>query len=252
MLLAKDLLRDIRYSLSDVAKDRWTDERLLSLMTSAVKDIAKNTILFLETVIVTVQDDVADVDLSDRATKVVRAEYLDEPLDFKTFDEMDRRDRRWQLDKGDKIKCLVYDNQKRAKIRLYPVPVNAQSDYITYPNGLYGIVTDISYSDVQPVMHDHYGDISGVPDEALIKFYYVRKHDNVTDVDQELHVDELCEDPIKHYVVGHALRDNVDAQNRTFGTEELNRYYQMVNEFSIQREENFARVTRETQYRPMG
>lgn len=251
-MLAKDLLKDIRYSLSDTTRERWSDERLLSLMTEAIKELSAKTILFVETVIVVVQDDVVDVDLSDRATKIVRAEYMDEPLPMKAFAEMDHLDRRWQTKKGDKVQAIVYDKQKRGLVKLYPIPQNNIADYVTYPNGVYGIVTDLSYSDVQPVMHDHYGDISGVPDEALIKFYYVRKHENVTDVNQELKVDELCEAPIKKYVVGSALRDNIDAQNRTFGAEELNRYYQMINEYSLEKEHNFSRPLRETQYRPMG
>lgn len=249
---AKDLLKDIRSSLSDTTRTRWSDERLLSIMSSAIKDIAKNTILFVETTIVVVQNNVSKIDLSDRATKIVRAEYLDNPMEFKTFDEMDYISRKWQLEKGAEVKVIVFDKQKRGMVHLYPIPQNTQNQHITYPNGIYGILTDISYSDIQPIMHDHYGDASSIPDNALIKFYYVRKHENVVDVNQELFIDELCEDPIKHFVVGTALRDNIDAQNRTFGTEELNRYYQLVEEFSLQKEENFARVVRETRYSPMG
>lgn len=251
-MLAKNILDDIRYSLSDTRRERWSDERLLSLMTEAIKELAAKTILFVETVIVVVQDDVVDIDLSDRAVKIVRAEYLDLPIEFKTFEEMDCYKKQWQKDKGDKVEAIIYDKQKRGQVKLYPIPQNNIADYITYPNGVYGIVTDISYSDIQPVMYNNYGDISGIPENALIKFYYVRKHDNIVDVNQELNIDEICEAPIKRYVVGSALRDNIDAQNRTFGAEELNRYYQMVNEFSLEKEQNFTRALKETQYRPMG
>lgn len=251
-MLAKDLLKDIRYSLSDTTRERWSDERLLSLMSEAIKDLAAKTILFVETVFVVVQNNVVDIDLSDRATKIIRAEYLDELLALTSFAEMDAKNKAWQKEKGDTVKALVYDKQKRGLLKLYPIPQNNIADYVTYPNGLYGIVTDISYSDIQPVMHDHYGDISGVPDNAIIKLYYIRKHLQITDVNQELYIDELCEAPIKRYVVGCALRDNIDSQNRTFGTEELNRYYQLVNEYSLEKEQNFSRPLRNTEYRPMG
>ena len=92
---AKDILKDIRYSLSDNGTNkRWSDERLLSLLTQGIQDIAKNTVLFVESVIVTVQDDVVDIDLSDRATKITRVEYLDEPVALKSFAEMDDINRR--------------------------------------------------------------------------------------------------------------------------------------------------------------
>lgn len=249
---AKDLLEDIRYSLSDTGSNkRWSDKRLLSLLSAGIQDIAKTTILFVESVIVTVQDDVVDIDLSDRATKITRVEYLDEPVALKSFEEMDAINRRWQLEKGDKLRAVVYNEQKRGMVKLYPIIVNAMNENITYSSP-YGVITEISYSDIQPIMNDHYGDIAGIPDEALIKFYYIRKHDKVVDVNQEIYIDELVEKPLKHYVVGFALRDNADTHNRTVGNEEINLYKSFVEEFNIEKAENYARPMRVTQYSPLG
>ena len=49
MIKAKDIIRQARYSLSDIEADRWDDGRLLALPNNGIKDIAKNTTLFVET-----------------------------------------------------------------------------------------------------------------------------------------------------------------------------------------------------------
>ncbi len=248
---AKDILETVRYRLADTRKDRWTDKRLLALLSNGLKDIAKNTTLFVETVFVILQDNVVDIDLTDRAVKIIRVEYLDQVLPFITFDEMDKKDPEWQLAEGDEIEYIVYDKQARGCVKIYPIVTNQINDNIVY-NSNYGVVTSISYGDIQPYMSNVYGDISGIPDTGILKVYYIRKHDTITDIEQELEIDELCEDPLNHYIVGHALRDNQDTQNRAIGNEELNLYKSLVEEFSIEKAYNFVRNKRETPYNPIG
>lgn len=248
---AKDLLSDVRYSLSDTSKHRWSDARLLSLLTDGIKEIAKTTTLFVENIFVVVQDDVVDIDLRDKATKIIRVEYLDEPLPLYTFEEMDAKNSRWQLETGSKVKAIVYNKQERARVKLYPIVTNALNDNITYSSP-YGIVTEISYSDILPVLANSIGDIASIPNEAVLKFYYIRKHAKVVDIEQDLYIDELCEVPLKHYIIGMALRDNQDTQNRTIGNEELKLYEARLEEFSLEKSKNFNRARISTSYNPMG
>ncbi len=248
-MLAKDILKKARYALSDTATDRWTDERLLALLNDGILDIAKNTTLFIENTFYTVANTVVDIDLTDRALKVLRAEYLDEPLPFYSFKEMDAKSPTWQLDEGDEVEAIVYDEQRNGLLKQYPIVENAQNPHFEW-SSVYGIVTYISYSDIQPVLEDYYGDISGIPDDALIKFYYIRKHEKIDDINTELDIDDLIEKPLVHYIVGTALRDNLDAQNRSMGTEELQLYYQTVEEYNIQKFYNFVRTKHEARYRP--
>ena len=66
----------------------------------------------------------------------------------------------------------------------------------------------------------------------------------------ELGIDDLVETPLMHYITGQALRDNQDVQNRSLGNEELQLYYNMVEEYNIQKSQLFVRTTREARYRP--
>lgn len=250
MILAKDVLTEARYILSDTAKDRWSDVRLLKLLSDGLRDIAKNTTIFTETMFYVVANLAVDIDFTANAVKIVRAEYLDDELPFYSFDEMDEKDPKWQLETGDKVKAIVYDKQRTGLYKLYPIVSNAQNYHIEY-NQLLGVTTDISYSDILPVMGDSIGDIGVVPDDAVIKFYYIRKHDKVTDINTQLDIDDLFEIPLAHYVAGMALRDNQDAQNRQMAAEELQLYYNKINEHSIEKSKNFSRPGHTVRYNPM-
>lgn len=252
MMKAKDILDNARYTLSDLAKDRWTDARLLALLNEGLTLINTKTTIFVETKIIVLTDLVADLDLSASATKIVRAEYLDEKVPLKTMDEMDsEQGKAWMTKKGPKLEAIVYSKQKRGLYRLYPVPENAQNSNISYSSP-YGIITEISYSDIQPVMFDLYGDIEGIPDDALLKIFLVRKHSNITDVNEELNIDDIVTQPLTHFIAGRAFRDNQDTQHRALADEELKFFYSLINEFSIEKAENFARTNRATAYLPMG
>jgi hypothetical protein len=249
-MLAKDILAKSRFTLSDTAKDRWSDERLLSLLNDGILHIAKSTTLFVETVFYVVTDLVVDIDLSTTVLKFLRAEYLDEPLPFYSFDEMDSKyGKAWQLNEGPKVTALVYDKQKNGLLKQYPIVSNAQNTNIVY-NSLYGIVTYISYSDIEPILEAYYGDVASIPDDALIKFYYIRKHAKVTDINTELDIDDLVAQPLEHYITGMALRDNQDIQNRTMATEELKLFDAMIEEYNIEKSQLFVRTVREARYRP--
>lgn len=246
---AKDILNRARYTLSDSAKTRWTDERLLSLLNDAILDIAKSTSLFIETTFYTVQNNVVDIDLSSIAVKIVRAEYLDEPLPIYSFEEMDKKDKLWQLEIGTEVKAIIFSKQKNGLVKQYPIVENAQNDLITY-SGAYGIATKITYSDIAPIVTETFGDLDGIPDEAIIKFYYVRRHSDITDINAELDIDELVKQPLVHYVTGMALRDNQDTQNRQMSIEELTLYSTMLEVYSIEKMQGFVRTTHEVPYRP--
>ena len=162
---------------------------------------------------------------------------------------MDKKDSKWQLKKGDKIKAIVYSKQRTSLYKQYPIVESGQNDHIVY-NQLHGITTHISYSDVQPTLTNTFGDIASVPDDALVKFYYIRKHEKLTSIDDELKIDELVEEPLIHYVAGMALRDNIDAQNRTMASEEIAMYEGTVAMYAIEKLKQFARADNNARYRP--
>jgi len=248
---AKDIINESRYILSDRQKERWSDERLLTLLNDGIIDIAKNTTLFIETVFYAIPNLNPDIDLTTTALKIVRVEYLDEVVPFYSFDEMDKTNVLWQHEKGTEVRAIIYDKQRNMELKMFPIITNSQNPHIEY-NQLFGVTTDISYSDIQPVLENNIGDISGIPDTALLKFYYIRKHAKITDINTDLNIDELVKNPLIHYVSGMALRDNQDAQNRSFASEELQMYYNLVEEYNIQKSKLYVNANYGTGYNAMG
>ncbi len=246
-MLASDLLTRVRYAVSDIDKKRYTDTRLLILLNDAIRDIAKNTILFIEEKQLVLSNLVVDYDLSSIMTTLVRAEYQDKPIAIKTFEDMDAMDPRWQLKYGTEAAAIVYNKQKNGLIKIYPIVRNAENSHISF-NQLNGIVTDITYSDVLPILADSVGDISDIPAIGVIKLYYIRKHAKVTSLTDTLIIDDLIENMLEHYIVGTVLMDNQDAQNVQLGSVKLKLYYQMAEEYTIGKAKGFTRAEYETAY----
>lgn len=249
--LAKAVLRSARYKLSDTDSQRFTVARLLELLNNALKDLSLKTNLLRKTIFVGISDQVVDYDLSSFAFRIHRVEYLDEKVELKSFAEMDAKDKSWQLRRGDKPLAIVLDEQKQANFKLYPIISNAENTHVNYTS-FFGIVTYITYSDILPVLAEGYGDMSDLGPAAYLKVYYTGKHVDITDVNTELEMDQMCLEPLGHYVAGHALRDNADTQNRNMGNENLQFYYKLVDEHSAEKAQNHNRMERKSPYNPSG
>lgn len=250
-ILASEILTNVRNTLSDVDKVRYTDARLLKFLNDAMNDIAKNSTLLIDTKFVIVSNNVVDYDLSTLMIKLLRVELNDEAVPFKSFEEMDAYGADWQLEKGNTVKAIVYSTQSAGNFKLYPVPENVVNDHISYSSA-FGIMTAISYSDILPIIADSEGDLASYPDDAMLKLYYIRKHEKVDALTDELDIDENTSVAIEHYIAGFAFRDNHDSQNRALGAEELKIYASMMEQYSIQRFNSFTQSELIATYNPMG
>lgn len=238
---AKEIIDDARYTLADTDKDRWSDSRLLKLLNHGISDIAKYTTLFVEDTLYKIQNNVVDIDMSNISTKIVRAEYLGVALPLYSFEQMDEKCKDWQKHRDTKVKAIVYGHQRNGLVKQYPIVENSVNDLITY-TGSYGIVTGITHSDLTEIRTEEiFGDLADLPSEGVIKFYYVRDHKKVVDINEVLDIDELVAPMLKHYVTGMALRDNQDTQNRALGNEELGLYSTMREKYEIEKENSFVR-----------
>ena len=250
-MLAKDVIKSARYVLSDSDAQRWTDERLLALLNDGLADIAKTTILFIDTVFVELVNDQTDYDLSSFAVKIIRIEYEDKPLALTSFSEMDKKFPLWQQTEGDKLKAYLLDKQREANIKVYPKLKNTNLANVDF-GGSYGLITGVTYSELQLNVSSVFGDLGAVAEDGFIKVFYVRKHERVTDLLDELYVSSVAEEPLAHYVAGRALRDNQDTQNRTLGNEEINLYKQQLSEYTMEKAKNFSQAQFSVPYRPNG
>ena len=158
--------------------------------------------------------------------------------------------RTWQLDDGPEITALVYDNRNLHDIRVYPIPNAgiADSNYeftnagdISFDGDeMLGVVTDITdYTFNTPfgLLAELYepsiivetGDVYGVTtaiNEAkkAVNIWYIRIPDELTTVDDSLETPTMFDVALKHYIVGHAFRDDLDVQYREMGAESIRLY----------------------------
>lgn len=250
-MLASDVIKNARYNLSDTSPQRWTDERLLSILNDGLKDIAKTTILFIDTIFVELVNEQTEYDLSDFAFKILRVEYEDKPLALTSHSELDKKHPLWQQAVGPKLKAYLIDKQREGCLKVYPKLTEGSQSNIDFGSN-YGIITGITYSELELNIEGTLGDLGEVEEDGFIKVFYVRKHPVVTDLTDTLYISDVAEEALGHYIAGRALRDNQDTQNRIMGNEEINLYRQQLSEYSIEKMKNFSAGQYTMPYRPMG
>lgn len=102
------------------------------------------------------------------------------------------------------------------------------TDFVSYTD--YGLVTgfrDLDYSNFYSI----YGITTDIEEvEDYLTVYYCKKPTKITSVEDELAIDSMFDSALKYYVTGKALRDDMDTQNRTVGSEELSFYERELTE----------------------
>lgn len=126
-----------------------------------------------------------------------------------------------------------------------------------YMNSEYGVLVSLTNpldldTYKEEFVEDNLGVMVGLSTLAgTITVYYIRKPDKVSDVDSSLEIDDCFDSAIKYYVVGMALRDDMDTQNRTVGNEELTFYTRELEEALSDDTMDFTRnnIQYETSYK---
>ena len=250
-MIVKDLLHRARHTLSDLTANRWTDERLLILLNEGLNDIAKNTILFVKTGYISLASQQTEYDLSSFATKILRIEYLDEPLAYFSHSEMDKKDSAWQQREGSYLKAYILDKQKEACIKLYPKLINSNSSVIDFGSS-FGIITGLTYSDLPIELSETFGDLGEVDAKDFIKVYYIERPVELTSILDELELSTVIQEAVTHYIAARAFRDNIDAQSRSMGSEELNLYTNQLAAYVLEKAKSFSQSGYTVPYNPSG
>lgn len=254
-MLAKDLLKKVRFSLSDTEVSRWSDDRLISLLNDCISNITLKTIIFVNEAYIKLVNGKVDYDLSDIAVKIIRVEFEKKPLVFKSLADMDGKNSTWQNDEGSRIIYVIPDKRREANFKLYPILKNTAvtlSDNNVNYSGSYGIVTGISYTDIPLVIADDFGDISPIPADGYIKVFYIKRHAEITDINDTLDLSSVAQELAQHFIVGKALRDNQDTQSRTLAKEELDMYNNQLVDYSFEKAKNFTQASHQVKYNSMG
>ncbi|NCB95269.1 MAG: hypothetical protein EOM35_02195 [Negativicutes bacterium] len=250
-MIVKDLIKKVRFILSDTEINRWSDERLIVLLNEGLNNIAKDTILFVETAFVKLNNLQVEYDFSDFAIKILRIEYQGLPLKAFSHAEMDRKDPYWQTAEGSELKAYVIDKQKEARIKLYPILQNSNNTLVNFGSP-FGIITGITYSEFQLEVASDFGDLGEVDASDYVKLYYIKRPPEITSILDEVELSSLIQEPVTHYIAAGAFRDNTDVQNRSIAVDEMNLYTSQLSSYVIEKAQNFSQEGYTTRYNPSG
>lgn len=247
MTRIENLLIDIRDSLADPNESRWSNDRLLRLINEAHKDMCMRAKILRDTTFVPIAIGTNTYTLQDNVYLIDKVVLNSTTLKLVTHSELDEKQPGWELDTG-VPKYIVIDKMNRKKLRVYPTPsnYNNQEDatviFNPSPYGIttsinntntltpYGVVTSVVLENESTSFNSVYGVLTGQSlylDTLVV--YYIKKPDTIDSINSTLLIDSLFDKCIKFYVVGMALRDDMDTQNRTVGTEFLAYYDRDLN-----------------------
>ena len=250
-MIASDIIQKVRYTISDPNSERWTDNRLLSLLNDALLDLALTTRLYNAVKFLQLFKNSAIYSLADIAIKIERVEYLDKPLEKFSYRLMDETfGANWQTEESDTPTHIAYDLRKSAEFKVYPIPTLGAVN-TTISNSNFGIITDINYEDVQVVIGEGSGDIDAPNLVNYLKVYYIAEPVKLTALTDTLDpvIDRTMLSTLAHYVAGMALRDNMDTQNRAMANEEIALYENKKQMFTNEKMVNNVKKVRTTGYR---
>ncbi len=258
----ENIILRARDTLADPNKNRYSDARLLRLVSEGQQDIVKQSKILRSSFTLLASADKAVYDLPTDVWQLTRASYKGIELPFRTYDEFDYSNNNykstntysrapdfssyypdnysWTETKGPKPEALVYDRVNMHQVRVYPIPNENISDntyYFTSDlgvvtdingaifNSLFGVITNITATDYSVYFDTFYGVLTNVQEAvAPIVIHYFKTVGELETVNSNLLTPPMFDVALKHFVVSQALRDDIDIQNRQMGAEAFTLY----------------------------
>lgn len=239
MARVEDILTRVRDTIGDLDKTRWSDSSLIRRLNEGQYDIGKKAELFKATTAIQLVKGQFNYTMPEDFIRLKDAMFAYEPLDVIPAHQMIRRyGKDWRLHTTtDRITALVTDRQDKRQVRVYPRPFidNLYDNYVFDPD-TYGVTDtlteytfDAAYGTVGSIYDTELIDLNigqfGIIVEALegkfLVIEYVRRPFKVTLIDEDPEVPDAFDTALVKYICGTALRDDIDAQNRAMGNEEL-------------------------------
>ena len=249
-----NIFLDVRDTLNDQQKQRYSDETLLRHLNSGIKDIALQTKLFKSNIVLPILEGVSVYALPSSVLRVSHCSYNWKPLALKSTGWMDHnKERDWKFtsivrtsdsDK-DYIKYAVFDDVKRRELLVYPRPfgefdtsyvasdvygvTTALEEYTFDP--LYGVVNTLVDSEIVSENNPGlYGILTDLVDSEAFIVYYTECPELPMCVTDDPPLDSCFDNALTFWITSRALRNDLDTQNRSMANEELEFYLRDLRE----------------------
>lgn len=260
----QNIILRARDTLADPNASRFSDSRLLRLVSEGQQDLVKQAKLLRTTYTLLPVAAKAIYDLPTDVWEITRASFKGRNMDLRTYDDFDYGEANnnystnistinssdysyssWTDTTNAVPGALVYDRLNMHQVRLFPIPTVDISDNIYFFandfgvitsidnatfNSLFGVVTSITATDYTIYFDSFYGVLVDLQEAvAPIVINYFQTASEVETLTSNLVISPMFDVALKHFVVGHALRDDLDVQNRQMGSEALVFYERELN-----------------------
>ena len=261
MARVNDIITRARDTLAEATPKRWKTDKLLRTLSEAQKKLAQELLCVRETCTIqlcdgyhTYQLDTTNViTIGGKAVRISGViNHAGDNVRFVETSIMKDIDTNWRTKTGIDVEYIVYNKKKPLQFRVYPIPTAAEltevgasfntvDEPIADAATICEAITTVSNFDITTEL---------APIKLELEFFHVPPP-VVTIADTNLLVPEEFDIAIKHYIVGMLLRDDLDAQNRALGLEELKMFDMQFDaaqkltddDFVEQKEEHYAAVS---------
>jgi len=221
-MLASDIIIRARDTLADPTGDRWSDQRLLRLLDEAQSTICSKSKCLRASVDIVAHSGQSSYTMPLDMSLVTRVKYNDKPLLVTSREYLDFEIGSMWTKLVGVPEYAIFDKNDKGTILLAPIPT------FTVPQTF-----DIATAN-------------------LITVFYIRKPKPIVALTDTLDLDEDYKIMLAKYVSGIALRDDMDAQNRAFGNEELAIFNSWLASVEVDAAKDFtSSVSYSTMYRSM-
>ena len=262
-MTVQTILDEVRYTIGDERKTKYTDARLLILYNEGMRDIVKATNIFRESTSILVENGVTGYLLPSDVYALTRVTQDGEPIEFKTFNDMDNENPGWELEEGtDIIQAIVYNEQNINEVTIYPKLNGIGSTYFKLPDGTSvvldsgteGAITylaDTSTTHTVAVAREDatYGALVGITYDWFPLVIQYTKKPTIAALIDESELPDIYYPTIKYYIAGTVLLDDSNNESSQKGTLLLQKYGAEVKDMKKTSSVNFHRVNRATKYR---
>lgn len=236
-MIAAKLINDIRGEVADPNKERWSDARLLVLLSQAQVELALETRVLISRKTLPVVTGKAEYFIDENTELVLRVHNENGPIELLSHFEMDDKKLAWEFETGPVVQKVIYDLLSPNRLILYPIPsLAADAEQYTFEAGdnsfvggeLLGVVTGIdNYSFnspfgvvanlVQPGIEESFDSPFGVvtsisESTSKLTIQYARRPKELTSVNSELELSESFKEALLHLTVFRALTADIDAK----------------------------------------
>lgn len=219
MSRVSEILLRARDRLADTQKKRFSDARLIRLLSEAQEQVATTTKVLRTEATFSLTPFTSKIQLPDNCFAVLRVEWEGVKLAMKSYDEMDEAMPEWKTVVAPKPTAVVYNLRDAQELQLWPT---LAYDEIA-PYGLVSSMTGATSAETVGIAESLIGSVAiGQPTYGVlatvqvatpsVTVQYARLPKKVEDYG-ELEVPAAFDTALKSYVVGMALMDNMDLQN---------------------------------------